>query len=67
MEASAAATIAGLYDIPFVSIRIISNNILNDGAYALSVAETCQDHVLRVVESFLARKNSLDSIASRAK
>lgn len=48
MEAVAAAQIAQLYSIPFISVRIISNNIMNGGLYDLSVAARCQDYVIQL-------------------
>ena len=33
METASAAQIAGLFEIPFLGIRVLSNNITNGGAY----------------------------------
>ena len=55
MEAAASAQITQLLHVPFISIRIISNNILNDIEYELSVAEQCQRFVLRVIEVYAKR------------
>jgi adenosylhomocysteine nucleosidase len=51
MEAAAAAQIAQMCSIPFISIRIISNNIMNDEIYDVSVVNKCQDYVLQVCEN----------------
>ena len=54
MEAAAAAQIAQLCGVPFISIRVISNNVMNDGIYDVSVVEKCQDYVLQVCEKITA-------------
>ena len=33
METASAAQIAALFEIPFLGIRVLSNNITNDGKY----------------------------------
>ena len=42
MEAAAAAQIAGLFKVPFLGIRVVSNNITNGEAYDPTVGEACQ-------------------------
>jgi adenosylhomocysteine nucleosidase len=54
MEAASSAQIAGLFGIPFLGIRVVSNNITNGEAYDTKTGEACQDYVLDVVKAFVA-------------
>jgi adenosylhomocysteine nucleosidase len=56
METASAAQIAGLFEIPFLGIRVLSNNITNGGAYDPQTGEACQDFVAEVVKAYLAEK-----------
>lgn len=56
MEAASAAQIAGLFQIPFLGIRVLSNNITNDGKYDAGTGEACQDFVHDVVKAYIAEK-----------
>ena len=53
METAAAAQIAGLFGVPFLGIRVVSNNITNGGAYDATTGEACQDFVLDVVKAYV--------------
>lgn len=55
MEAAAAAQIAAQFDIPFLGIRVLSNNITNDGAYNPKTGEACQEFVADVVKAYTVR------------
>jgi adenosylhomocysteine nucleosidase len=58
METASAAQIAGLFQIPFLGIRVLSNNITNGGAYDPGTGEACQDYVVEVVKAYISdRKN----------
>lgn len=57
MEAASAAQIAGLFKIPFLGIRVLSNNITNGEAYDPKVGEACQEYVLEVVKAFVAGRS----------
>ena len=57
MEAAAAAQIAGLYKIPFLGIRVVSNNITNDEVYDRTTGLALQDFVREVVKTYIARGN----------
>jgi adenosylhomocysteine nucleosidase len=50
METASAAQIAGLFHIPFLGIRIVSNNITNGGEYDGTSGEACQMFVYEVVK-----------------
>ena len=56
METASAAQIAGLFEIPFAGIRVVSNNITNEGAYDAGTAEACQDYVYLVVKRYISDK-----------
>jgi adenosylhomocysteine nucleosidase len=53
METVAAAQIADLFHIPFLGIRVVSNNITNDGAYDGKTAAACQEYVSEVVKAYI--------------
>jgi len=56
METASAAQIAGLFQIPFLGIRVLSNNITNDGKYDAKTGEACQDYVYDVVKAYIATR-----------
>nr|WP_270180873.1 5'-methylthioadenosine/S-adenosylhomocysteine nucleosidase [Alkalihalobacillus sp. CinArs1] len=53
MEGAAGAQIAKAYDVPFLGIRVLSNNKVNDGAYNPETAEANQEYVYEVVKEYL--------------
>lgn len=53
METAAAAQVALASGVPFLGIRVLSNNITNDGVYSAASAAACQRFVLDVVREFL--------------
>jgi adenosylhomocysteine nucleosidase len=53
METASAAQIAGLFQIPFLGIRVVSNNIMNDGTYDGKTGEACQEFVSDVVKAYI--------------
>lgn len=54
METASAAQIAGAAHIPFLGIRVLSNNITNGGAYDAGTGAACQDYVYNVVRRYIA-------------
>jgi adenosylhomocysteine nucleosidase len=56
MEAASSAQIAGLFQIPFLGIRVVSNNIVNGEAYDTRTGEACQDYVYDVVKAYVEGK-----------
>jgi adenosylhomocysteine nucleosidase len=56
METASAAQIAGLFQVPFLGIRVLSNNITNGGAYDARTGEACQEYVFEVVKSYIDAK-----------
>jgi adenosylhomocysteine nucleosidase len=54
MEAASSAQIAGLFAIPFLGIRVVSNNITNGEAYDRKTGEACQEYVYDVVKAYIA-------------
>ena len=53
METAAAAQIAHSYGIPFLGVRVLSNNLTNGGHYDPSTAKDCQQFVQRVIEQLI--------------
>jgi adenosylhomocysteine nucleosidase len=54
METASAAQIAGFFQIPFLGIRVLSNNITNDEKYDAKTGEACQEYVYDVVKAYIA-------------
>jgi adenosylhomocysteine nucleosidase len=54
METVSAAQIAGAFAIPFLGVRVLSNNITNGGAYDGKTGEACQDYVFHVVRAYIS-------------
>jgi len=54
METASAAQIAGVSQVPFLGIRVLSNNITNAGAWDPETGEACQEYVYAVVKALAA-------------
>ncbi|WP_410982696.1 5'-methylthioadenosine/S-adenosylhomocysteine nucleosidase [Bacillus cereus] len=54
MEGAAAAQIAKAYDVPFLGIRVLSNNKTNNGKYNPNTASANQEYVYEVVKKYIA-------------
>jgi adenosylhomocysteine nucleosidase len=57
METAAAAQVAGLAQVPFLGIRVVSNNITNGGAYDGATAEACEGFVIQVIGSYAEQRS----------
>lgn len=55
METASAAQVAMLYQVPFIGIRVLSNNITNNGAYNPNTGNACQDYALNVAKTYLSQ------------
>lgn len=53
METASTAQIAGLFNTPFLGIRVVSDNATNNGAYDPRTSEACQDYVYDVVKAVI--------------
>lgn len=53
METAAAAQIAELSRVPFLGVRVLSNNITNGGTYNGATAVDCQQFVLDILRAYL--------------
>jgi len=53
MEAAAVAQMCAAYDIPFLCIRVLSNNKTNAGKYNPQTADYCQEFVFDVVREYI--------------
>jgi len=56
MEAASVAQIAHQFEVPFLGIRILSNNITNNGGYDPATGEACQEYALDVAEQYMKAK-----------
>jgi adenosylhomocysteine nucleosidase len=56
MEGAAGAQIAAAYDVPYLGIRVLSNNKVNDGEYNPETAEANQAYVLEVLKEYINNK-----------
>jgi adenosylhomocysteine nucleosidase len=54
METAAAAQVAAARAVPFLGIRILSDNITNGGAYDPRTGEACQEFVHTVVKTYIS-------------
>jgi adenosylhomocysteine nucleosidase len=54
METASAAQIASQLGVPFLGVRILSDNVTNGGAYDPKTSEACEDYVYQVVRAYLA-------------
>lgn len=54
METASAAQVAALLHVPFLGIRVVSDNITNGGAYDPKTSEACEDYVYQVVKAYIA-------------
>jgi adenosylhomocysteine nucleosidase len=54
METASAAQIAASFQIPFLGIRVLSNNITNDGKYDAKTGAACQEYVYEVVKAYIS-------------
>ncbi|MUJ27385.1 5'-methylthioadenosine nucleosidase [Aliivibrio fischeri] len=57
MESASAAQISEAYKIPFLAIRILSNNATNGGHYNPNTAKYCQSYVKDVVIQYISDLN----------
>ncbi len=53
METASAAQVASVCKVPFLGIRVVSNNITNGGAYDAKAAEAAQEYVYEVAKAHL--------------
>ena len=53
METAAAAHVAKQLSVPFLGIRIVSDNVTNDSPYDPKTAEACEDFVYQVVKTYI--------------
>ncbi|MGE3960008.1 MAG: 5'-methylthioadenosine/S-adenosylhomocysteine nucleosidase [Vicinamibacterales bacterium] len=55
METASAAQVAAQFRVPFVGIRVLSDNITNASSYDPKAGEACQDFVHTVLKAHVAR------------
>jgi adenosylhomocysteine nucleosidase len=54
MEGASAAQISKAYNVPFLGIRVLSNNKTNGGKYNPTTATACQEYVFEVVKKYIS-------------
>lgn len=57
METASVAQVASLYKVPFIGIRVLSNNLTNGGNYNPGTGVACQEYALDVATTYLSQKN----------
>ena len=53
METASAAQVAGLLKVPFLGIRVVSNNITSGEGYDPKTGEACEEYVYEVVRAYV--------------
>ena len=54
METASAAQVAAAFHVPFVGIRVLSDNVTNGSPYDPKTGEACQDFVYRVLKAYIS-------------
>jgi adenosylhomocysteine nucleosidase len=54
MEGAASAQVAQIYKIPFLSVRVVSNSLLNNESYQETTAQTGQSYILALLPKIAA-------------
>jgi len=55
METASAAQVAGLFQVPFLGIRVVSDNVTTGAAYNPKTSEACEDFVYDVLKAYISR------------
>ena len=53
METASAAQVATAYGVPFLGIRVLSNNEVHKEEYNRNTGENCQEYVMEVVKTYI--------------
>ena len=53
METASASQVATAYGVPFLGIRVLSNNEVHKEEYNRNTGENCQEYVMEVVKSYI--------------
>jgi adenosylhomocysteine nucleosidase len=56
METAPAAQIAKEFQVPFIGIRVLSDNITNANAYDPKTADACEEFVYQVIKAYVAAR-----------
>ncbi len=56
METAPAAQIAREFSVPFIGIRVISDNVTNGSPYDPKSSEACEEFVLQIVRTYIASR-----------
>ncbi|KAF1024528.1 MAG: 5'-methylthioadenosine/S-adenosylhomocysteine nucleosidase [Acinetobacter bereziniae] len=55
METASSAQIASFFNVPFLGVRVLSNNLTNNGTYNAKTGEACQNFALDVAISYMSK------------
>lgn len=58
MESASVAQIASQFKVPYIGIRVLSNNITNNGAYDPKTGDACQEYVLNVAVEYMKNQSA---------
>jgi adenosylhomocysteine nucleosidase len=58
MEAASVAQIASQFQLPFLAIRVLSNNLTNDDGYQAGTAQACQNYALAVALAYMRSQDT---------
>ena len=58
MEGASVAQIASQFNVPFLGIRVLSNNITNNGKYDSNTGKAVQDYALDVAIEYMRTKQA---------
>lgn len=58
MEGASVAQVATQFAVPFLALRVVSNNLTNQQGYDAATGKACQDFVLNVVIEYLQARSS---------
>lgn len=56
METASAAQVASALRVPFIGIRVLSDNITNASSYDAKTGEACQEFVYSVLKAYIANQ-----------
>jgi len=58
METASAAQVARQFGVPFLGIRVVSDNVTNGGAYDPKTADACEEYVYDVVKAYIGQRGA---------
>lgn len=56
METASAAQVARQLNVPFLGVRVVSDNVTNGDKYDPKTAASCEEYVYQVVKTYIAKR-----------